>query len=100
VSCRDDVTFCHCGCSHYAETAPWHFPFNLIQMLAWSPALDPLGKGHEEEAFKAEKTVNKLREAYVLPSRRQMVARACKHMHVTVDASRFHVLSLLQENQP
>ena len=42
--------------------------------------------------FKAEKIVNKLREAGVLLSKRQMVARACKHIHVTVDASRFHVV--------
>ena len=42
--------------------------------------------------FKAEKIVNKLREADVPLSKRQMMARACKHIHVTVDASRFHVV--------
>ncbi len=38
--------------------------------------------------FKAEEIVNKLREADVHLSKRQMVARACKHIDVTVDASR------------
>ena len=38
--------------------------------------------------FKAKEIVNKLREADVLLSKRQMVARACKHIDVTVDASR------------
>ena len=42
--------------------------------------------------FKAEKTVNTLREADVPLSKRQMVARACEHIHVTVGASRFHVV--------
>ena len=46
-----------------------------------------------KKRFKAERIVNKLREANVpLFSKRQMVARACKHIHVTVDASRFHVV--------
>ncbi len=38
--------------------------------------------------FKVEEIVNKLREADVLVSKRQMVAWACKHVDVTVDASR------------
>ncbi len=32
--------------------------------------------------------MNKLREADVLVSKRQMLARACKHMDLTMDASR------------
>ena len=44
------------------------------------------------KGFKAEKIVNKRREADVPFSKRQMVSRACTHIHVTVDASRFHVV--------
>ena len=69
-------------------------------MLAWSPTLDPLGKAMNRKRFKAEKTVNKLREADVPRSKRQMVARVCKHIHVTVNASRFLVVWFLQEELP
>ena len=61
-------------------------------MLAWSPTLDPWGKGMNRKQFKAEKIVNKLRGANVPLSKRRMVARVWKHIHVTVDASRFHVV--------
>ena len=37
---------------------------------------------------KAEEIVNKLREAEVLLSKRQIVARACKQIDVTMDMSR------------
>ena len=47
--------------------------------------------------FKAEEIVNNLREADVPLSKRQVEARACKHIHVTVDASRFQVVWFLRE---
>ncbi len=38
--------------------------------------------------FNAEEIVNKLRKAAVLLSKRQIVARACKQIDVTMDMSR------------
>ncbi len=38
--------------------------------------------------FEAEEFVNKLREVDVLLSGRQVVARGCKHIDLTMDASR------------
>ena len=40
--------------------------------------------------FKGEEIVNKLREAEVLLSKMQMVARACKQIDATMDMSRAH----------